>query len=468
MLATFLVGTATDFQLKTKLCKNLECVLGLYFFTRALNCAQKERLSFHSSPRNQFCRQCNCSERNCIAKGPIPSTRHHGGLEFGVNISHIRYVNLPIARFVQIRSQCTRNTSNISDHKYEIRQLRIFQKMVDKGMPKSSLFCAPCWQTTNLSEAWSIDIIVPSTTPLHRIPHWPKRNWYTKMTTSRIRSTSRSKLIAKRKVWARFFEKSYLANLMFIFSYGRLRHGHWLPTWWNYNIFWLCNWSWLPHRKGIAIHPDLTYAVLRWNGKSSTDSRVIIVARGRVEALVDILESVDHIADIQGRHHKYMSYGKPIWATLRIWPCWCNIHPLIFIPLSYPETFENYSRVPCNLWFWYRPCPLRSSSWYRRLQRIPCPWAHFGDSGHSLSCERSRKVHWGGCQCRGRGGGKVIDWSRGASRWIKGGCWPPQKYRLSCENSKDKTSVSIWLEDQWTHYHDVGIHNLFLSCHSLF
>jgi len=144
MLATFLVGTATDFQLKTKLCKNLECVLGLYFFTRALNCAQKERLSFHSSPRNPFCRQCNCSERNCIAKGPIPSTWHHGGLEFGVNISHIRYVNLPIARFVQIRSQCTRNTSNISDHKYEIRQLRIFQKMVDKGMPKSSLFCAPC------------------------------------------------------------------------------------------------------------------------------------------------------------------------------------------------------------------------------------------------------------------------------------------------------------------------------------
>ena len=46
--------------------------------------------------------------------------------------------------------------------------------------------------------------------------------------------------------------------------------------------------------KAIAVHPDLTYAVLRRRGG------ILIVARDRVEALSSILGSLEDLGNLKG------------------------------------------------------------------------------------------------------------------------------------------------------------------------
>jgi isoleucyl-tRNA synthetase len=52
--------------------------------------------------------------------------------------------------------------------------------------------------------------------------------------------------------------------------------------------------------QGIAVHNDLTYSVLRHPNQEASGSRLVIVAKDRMEALADILGEVENVAEVKG------------------------------------------------------------------------------------------------------------------------------------------------------------------------
>lgn len=52
------------------------------------------------------------------------------------------------------------------------------------------------------------------------------------------------------------------------------------------------------HFEAIAVHPDLTYVVLR---RTSAEAPLLIVAKERMDALADIIGTADIVAELLGR-----------------------------------------------------------------------------------------------------------------------------------------------------------------------
>lgn len=58
--------------------------------------------------------------------------------------------------------------------------------------------------------------------------------------------------------------------------------------------------------KGIAVHTDMKYALIRPTGEGQVKKSVLIVAKDRTEALVDIIGPVDIIAELQGNYRTWV------------------------------------------------------------------------------------------------------------------------------------------------------------------
>ena len=53
--------------------------------------------------------------------------------------------------------------------------------------------------------------------------------------------------------------------------------------------------------QGIAVHPDMTYALIRPTELSNEDASIFIVAQERLEALSKVIGKAELVAHIQGR-----------------------------------------------------------------------------------------------------------------------------------------------------------------------
>ncbi|RDB30371.1 Isoleucine--tRNA ligase [Hypsizygus marmoreus] len=168
----------------------------------------------------------------------------------------------------------TESTYRTLDHQYEMRQLRIFQKMVEKGLiyrhyrpvhysPSSRSALAEAelvYKDDHVSHSVYITFEIDRKVSIHH-----------PLIQELVSSTTSAQLLV------------------------------WTTTPWT-----------LTANMGIAVHTDLTYSVLRPIGE---DNKVIIVAKDRMAALADILGPVDVVADIQGSDLVNVHYV-PLFSSL--------------------------------------------------------------------------------------------------------------------------------------------------------
>ncbi|GLB39107.1 putative class-I aminoacyl-tRNA synthetase family protein [Lyophyllum shimeji] len=168
----------------------------------------------------------------------------------------------------------TESTYRTLDPLYEMRQLRIFQKMVEKGL------------------------IYRHYRPVHYSP-------------SSRSALAEAELVYKddhisHSVYVTFeidrkipIQNHVIQSL--VSSESSVRLLVWTTTPWT-----------LTANMGIAVHPDLTYSILRSTGK---ESGIVIVAKERMIALADILGPYDILGDVQGSDLVDVHYT-PIFASL--------------------------------------------------------------------------------------------------------------------------------------------------------
>ncbi|KAF8219688.1 isoleucyl-tRNA synthetase [Tricholoma matsutake] len=152
------------------------------------------------------------------------------------------------------------STYRTLDHPYEMRQLKIFQSMVDKGL------------------------IYRNYRPVHYSP-------------SSRSALAEAELVYKddhvsHSVYVEFEvnRKSPIHNSVIqelISSSTSVRLLVWTTTPWT-----------LTANMGIAVHPELTYVALRPSDENQPTQRVVIVAKDRLEYLKDIIGPVDVIAEL--------------------------------------------------------------------------------------------------------------------------------------------------------------------------
>ncbi|KAG9311700.1 hypothetical protein JVU11DRAFT_7938 [Chiua virens] len=161
------------------------------------------------------------------------------------------------------------STYRTLDHQYEMRQLRIFQKMVSKGLiyrDYRPVYFSPSSRSA-LAEAELV----------YRDDHVSHSVYVAIPLESTLESTGSSKL-------------------MQIIGQESIRLLVWTTTPWT-----------LSANMGIAVHPDLVYAIVR----SPRQSGLLVVAKDRLSALERVLgstEEVDIVAELPGSRLVGLSY----------------------------------------------------------------------------------------------------------------------------------------------------------------
>ncbi|KAF5383170.1 hypothetical protein D9615_005042 [Tricholomella constricta] len=166
----------------------------------------------------------------------------------------------------------TESTYRTLDPHYEIRQLRIFQKMVEKGLIYRH-YRPVHYSPSSRSALAEAELVYKDDHVSHSV-----------YVTFEV----------DRKVQA---QNSVIQEL--VSSYSSVRLLVWTTTPWT-----------LTANMGIAVHTDLTYSILR---HAEEGDRVVIVAKERMAALAEILGSVDIIGEVQGSDLIDVSYT-PIFS----------------------------------------------------------------------------------------------------------------------------------------------------------
>ena len=140
--------------------------------------------------------------------------------------------------------------------------------------------------------------------------------------------------------------------------------------------------------QGIAVHPDMTYALIRPTELSHEDASVFIVAQERLEALSRVIGTAELVAHIRGPFTLYNFAAFMLTLTYRIRTCWCPLSPPLFLSCLRCRFRVSSSDClhPCDvrLWDWARP--LCASSRRRRLQPVQARRSHFLNLEHRLPC----------------------------------------------------------------------------------
>lgn len=166
------------------------------------------------------------------------------------------------------------------DHKYEMRQLRIFQKMVEQGT-LSSVSAVP-WILT----LFFAGLIYRHYRPVHFSP-------------SSRSALAEAELVYKddhvsHSVFVTFdLDKGVPASnakLQALFTRSEpVKILVWTTTPWT-----------LTANMGVAVHPELQYVAVRSNVESAAVHGLVIVAKERLEALAEVLGEMEVIAELTG------------------------------------------------------------------------------------------------------------------------------------------------------------------------
>ncbi|KAF5369061.1 hypothetical protein D9758_002922 [Tetrapyrgos nigripes] len=190
----------------------------------------------------------------------------------------------------------TESTYRTLDHSYEMRQLRIFQTMVEKGL------------------------IYRHYRPVHYSP------------------SSRSALAEAELV----YKDDHVSHSVFVaFDVDKhsLQDSHPLramdPEKLQLLVWTTTPWT-LTANMGIAVHPDLTYSVLR----RANDKSIVIVAKDRLEALRDTLGETECVLEISGTDLVDVTYV-PIFSALQHSPS------LKIIPAGHVTSDSGTGLVHC-------------------------------------------------------------------------------------------------------------------------
>ncbi|KAG6909906.1 hypothetical protein DXG01_014426 [Tephrocybe rancida] len=196
------------------------------------------------------------------------------------------------------------------DPKYELRQLRIFQKMVEKGVVMGFI---P-----------SPSLVYRHYRPVHYSP-------------SSLSALAEAELIYKdnhisHSVYVNFEidRKVPIKNLVLQELVSTTPSVHllvWTTTPWT-----------LTANMGIAVNPEMTYSIIRRNGQESSAT---ILAQDRVTPLADILGEVEIIGEVQGSDLIDVAYT-PIFNSLGP-----STSPLTIIPASHVTADSGTGLVHC-------------------------------------------------------------------------------------------------------------------------
>ncbi|KAF6756285.1 isoleucyl-tRNA synthetase [Ephemerocybe angulata] len=180
------------------------------------------------------------------------------------------------------------------DHKYEMRQLRIFQKMVEKGL------------------------IYRHYRPVHYSP-------------SSLSALAEAELEYKddhvsHSVYVTFdLEETPNETLRSMLDSQDVKLLVWTTTPWT-----------LTANMGIAVHPDLVYSVVK------SQEGVLVVAKDRVEALTDIIGETEVLAQLTGQDLLGTSY-RPIFSALPN----ASTQALKVVPASHVTSDSGTGLVHC-------------------------------------------------------------------------------------------------------------------------
>ncbi|EGN92511.1 hypothetical protein SERLA73DRAFT_172840 [Serpula lacrymans var. lacrymans S7.3] len=196
----------------------------------------------------------------------------------------------------------TESTYRTLDHDYEIRQLRIFQKMVEKGLiyrHYRPVHYSPSSHSA-LAEA-------ELTYKDDHVSHSVYVSYSLDLKAEKMSTVLREILAQEPR-----------ADLLV-----------WTTTPWT-----------LTANMGIAVHPELTYTVLRRNG--APGNGVLIVAKDRILSLTEVVGPIEVIADIKGSDlvdAPYLPLFSPSGAIVPI--------PYKIIPASHVTSDSGTGLVHC-------------------------------------------------------------------------------------------------------------------------
>ncbi|TFK41606.1 tRNA synthetases class I-domain-containing protein [Crucibulum laeve] len=195
------------------------------------------------------------------------------------------------------------STYRTLDHHYEIRQLRIFQKMVEQGM------------------------IYRHYRPVHYSP-----SSHSALAEAELEykddHVSHSVFVTFDLDNKASFNSTVLQEL--INSEPRVRLLVWTTTPWT-----------LTANMGIAIHPELSYVAIRQMDEEKGGQGILIVAQERVEPLAEIIGRVEVLAILKGSELLGASY-LPIFTPLSL-----SSTPLKILPASHVTSESGTGLVHC-------------------------------------------------------------------------------------------------------------------------
>ncbi|KAI0284613.1 isoleucyl-tRNA synthetase [Russula aff. rugulosa BPL654] len=172
------------------------------------------------------------------------------------------------------------STYRTLDHDYEMRQLRIFQNMVERG---------------------KLSLVYRHYRPVHYSP------------------SSRSALAEAELV----YKDDHVSHSVYVAFDLDLRNPHFTVALQNLVagqtkvqlLVWTTTPWTLTANMGIAVHPDMTYALIRPTERTNEESSVLIVALERLDALFKILGKAEIIGKVRGSELAGARY-LPLFASL--------------------------------------------------------------------------------------------------------------------------------------------------------
>jgi hypothetical protein len=186
--------------------------------------------------------------------------------------------------------------------------------MVDKG--ESTAPSLVVRELTKIKDLYT-EIIVLYTIHRPHVQRLLRQNLYTMTITSLTRSTSHSTLLANYQSTIRSFRDSSLLRSWFGYLFGPPPRGHLQLIWYATQTVPL-NGLFNIMTKGIAVHPELTYVVLRPWDKNQPYQHVIIVAKDRMEVMKDVIGPFDIIAELQGDVQSQLLLGTSIYHAKQV------------------------------------------------------------------------------------------------------------------------------------------------------
>ncbi|KAH7926232.1 isoleucyl-tRNA synthetase [Leucogyrophana mollusca] len=185
------------------------------------------------------------------------------------------------------------------DHQYEVRQLRIFQKMVENGLIYRH-YRPVHYSPSSHSALAEAELVYRDDHVSHSV-----------YVTFAIDPRTETRSMVLRQIIA-----EHSVNLLV-----------WTTTPWT-----------LTANMGIAVHPELTYSVVKTQSKQG----VMIVAKDRILALEDVIGPVESVADIQGVDLVDITYI-PLFSSL----CPTDASALSVISASHVTSESGTGLVHC-------------------------------------------------------------------------------------------------------------------------